>query len=227
MLFWLLLCVAPGKRGKKSPGNLNNAEERELKDALELLHALDAKKKKEHAKDEVLFDHEVLSIEESHAQLPIRVKIRTVGPIRVSLHGGVPIFLDTSPRVRSAPVFCQFGSAQVVFGTILDNGTVICVAPPHTPGTVNLAVSTDRSNWSDPVEVEFVDTENWAMPIVIVCACVVLLGVPVFFLLNALKTVCCRKRKQFDDQIASLTVALPELNEPQKRTSSRMRRNVI
>ena len=215
--------MAPGKRGRKS---LNDAEERELKDALELLHALDAKKKKEYAKDEVLFDHEVLSIEESHTLMPMRVKIKTVWPLRVSLHGGVPIFLDTSPRV-SAPVFCQFDSAQVVFGTILDNGTVICVAPPHARGTVNLAISTDKSNWSGSIEIEFVSTDNWAMPIVIVCSCVMLMGVPVFFLLNAVKTVCCRKRKQFDDQITSLTVALPEMNEPQKTTSSRMRRNLI
>lgn len=166
--------------------------------------------------------------EPTQAPVSKKKQIEEYWPQKAPVQGGIPIFVNTIPVLRP-PVFCRFNYTHVVHGKVLENGTIMCTAPPIASGLIALEVSKDKHDWIGTATIKFVDFDIWGGDMFNLFIIALVVGVPVFLAVKFANTVFCRrsKRKKSDESNEVLDMKENETEEKEDEKPSRKRRSII
>ena len=92
-------------------------------------------------------------------------------PMKSPVEGGGEVTIKLSEDLRQAP-FCRFDATIVPGSWKSETSVITCAVPAHKAGVVELAVSTDRMDWSESVNFRYYDSKR-ATDIVVVLIVIV------------------------------------------------------
>lgn len=104
------------------------------------------------------------------------LEITSYEPNKSPVEGGREITIKFSPG-GADKVVCRFDTAIVQGEVSQDRSAVVCTAPSHGPGIVELAISQDGESWSSPVNFRYFDG---AKAMYIVLALVIIVSIVSF-----------------------------------------------
>ena len=105
------------------------------------------------------------------AALAAAFSVVSYEPMKSPVEGGGEVTIKLSEELRQAP-FCRFDTTIVPGSWKSETSVISCAIPAHKAGVVELAVSMDRTDWSESVNFRYYDSKR-ATDIVVVLIVIV------------------------------------------------------